>query len=379
MDKAIINKILVAEGEYVTKGQPLIELDSTLTGANRDRLLSELHSAKMDLAVNQALLSRLGKSDDFKIDADSTELQFGQDSITADDPFYRRMLDEKWQQYRARLSSLQSAVREADAGYAATTAIVDKLQQVLPIVNQQTAKIKQMHEKNFASESEYLQLKQESIEKTHDLKAEQQRLEQLQASREEAEQRVTALRAETRVVTLEKMTEAKRQLAILQEELKKAADLDARQILYAPVAGRVHELTVTTQGGVVTEAQPIMNIIPDKASLEVEVFLENRDIGFVDRDMLAEIKIHTFPFTKYGIVNAAINTISDDATMDEKRGLLYRLLLTMERDTIMVQGREVKLIPGMEVTAEIKTGKRRLIEFFMAPLLQHGKESLRER
>jgi hemolysin D len=127
------------------------------------------------------------------------------------------------------------------------------------------------------------------------------------------------------------------------------------------------------------EAQSLMNIVPDRATLEVEAYLENKDIGFVNRDMLAEIKIHAFPFTKYGIVKAAINTISDDATIDEERGLLYRLLLTMEQDTIMVQGREVKLIPGMEVTAEIKTGRRRLIEFFMAPLLQHGQESLRER
>ncbi len=378
LDKAVISKILVAEGEYVAKGQPLIELDSTVTGANRDRLSSELHSAEMDLAVNQTLLSMLGGEDDQQEDSEDA-FQSEDNKTTQDDKLYRRLLDEKWGQYQSRLSSLQSAVLEAKAGYAATAASVSKLQQILPIVKQRADKVKQLHEKHFASETEYLEFKQESIEIAHDLEMERQRLEQLQAAKDEAAQQVTALRTETRVDALEKITETKRQFAILQEELKKASDLNARQILYAPVAGRVHDLRVTTQGGVVTEAQPIMNIVPDNAALEVEVFLENKDIGFVEKDMLAEIKIHTFPFTKYGIVKAAINTISDDATLDEERGLLYRLLLTMEQDTILVQGREVKLIPGMEVTAEIKTGKRRLMEFFMAPLLQHGKESLRER
>jgi hemolysin D len=95
--------------------------------------------------------------------------------------------------------------------------------------------------------------------------------------------------------------------------------------------------------------------------------------------MPAEVKIHTFPFTKYGIVEAEIENISDDAIFDEKRGFTYSMLLAMKKKTIAVEGRDVRLMPGMEVTAEIKTGERRLIEYFLAPLLLHGQESLRER
>jgi hemolysin D len=95
--------------------------------------------------------------------------------------------------------------------------------------------------------------------------------------------------------------------------------------------------------------------------------------------MPAEIKIHTFPFTKYGVIDAVIMNISDDAIVDEQRGLLYRLLLEMNKKTINVDGKEVQLMPGMEVTAELQTGERRLIEYFLAPLLRHGSESLRER
>jgi hemolysin D len=145
------------------------------------------------------------------------------------------------------------------------------------------------------------------------------------------------------------------------------------------VSGQIRELTVTTRGVVVTEAQPLMKIVADEASLIVEVHLENKDIGFVKKAMPAEVKIHTFPFTKYGVIEAEVLTISDDAIFDENRGFTYSLLLAMNSKTINVDGRAVRLMPSMEVTAELKTGERRLIEYFLAPLLRHGQESLRER
>jgi hemolysin D len=132
-------------------------------------------------------------------------------------------------------------------------------------------------------------------------------------------------------------------------------------------------------GGVVTEAQQLMLVVPDEEQLEVEVFLENNDIGFVHESMPAEIKIHTFPFTKYGVIDAVVTTVSDDATVDEERGLIYRMQLRMAKNTLWVEDKEVSLQPGMAVTAEVQTGERRIIEFFLAPLLRAKSESIRER
>jgi hemolysin D len=101
-------------------------------------------------------------------------------------------------------------------------------------------------------------------------------------------------------VILTEITDQQRQISGLSEELIKTRDNSAKQIIYAPVAGRVQELAVHSIGGVVTEAQQLMLIVPTEQTLEAEVFLENKDIGFVHNDMSAEIKIHTFPFTKYG-------------------------------------------------------------------------------
>jgi hemolysin D len=89
--------------------------------------------------------------------------------------------------------------------------------------------------------------------------------------------------------------------------------------------------------------------------------------------------LHTFPFTKYGIIDGEVITVSDDATLDEKRGLIYGMRLLMKKTTLRVKGKDVKLIPGMAVTAEMQTGHRRIVEFFMAPLLRYRQEGLRER
>ena len=149
--------------------------------------------------------------------------------------------------------------------------------------------------------------------------------------------------------------------------------------LTAPVDGTVQQLAVRTVGGVVTPAQALMVIVPKDDALEVEAFLENKDIGFVNAGQAAEVKIETFPFTKYGTIPARLTQVSHDAINDEKRGLIYSTRAKLARATVQVEDKTVNLSAGMAVSLEIKTGKRRVIEYFLSPLLQHGSESLRER
>jgi hemolysin D len=136
---------------------------------------------------------------------------------------------------------------------------------------------------------------------------------------------------------------------------------------------------VRTVGGVVTEAQVLMVIVPKDDALEVEAFLENKDIGFVNAGQVAEVKVETFPFTRYGTIPASLTHVSRDAINDEKRGPIYSTRARLQRATVQVEDKTVQLSAGMAVTVEIKTGKRRVIEYFLSPLLQHGNESLRER
>src|SRR5690606_3675095 len=117
------------------------------------------------------------------------------------------------------------------------------------------ANMKSLSGKGFAAESNYLELEQERIQQTHDLEAEKQRRNQLVAQESEIKQQLNALMAQFSAAQFTEMSENQRQIAALQEELTKASDLNAKKILYAPVAGQVQELSVNTVGGVVTDAQ----------------------------------------------------------------------------------------------------------------------------
>jgi hemolysin D len=130
---------------------------------------------------------------------------------------------------------------------------------------------------------------------------------------------------------------------------------------------------------VVTPAQVLMVIVPQDAQMTAEVVVDNKDIGFVGAGQAAAIKLETFPFTRYGTVPATVRSVVADAVNDEKKGAIFPAVLSLNQRSIDVDGKHINLTPGMNLTAEIKTGKRRVIEYLLSPVQQHVNESLKER
>ena len=163
------------------------------------------------------------------------------------------------------------------------------------------------------------------------------------------------------------------------QDLVKANTRAGAQHLAAPIDGVVQQLAVHTVGGVVTPAQQLMVVAPEEGSLEVEAILENKDIGFVNENQDAEIKIDAFPFTRYGTIDGKVVSLSKDAVQIDKVGLVYTARVNLNRATIQIENKEVRLSPGMTVAVEIKTGQRHVIEYFLSPLIQAARNSIRER
>lgn len=111
----------------------------------------------------------------------------------------------------------------------------------------------------------------------------------------------------------------------------------------------------------------------------VEAMVLNRDIGSILVGDEVEVKLEAFPFTKHGVIHGRLENLSMDAIEDENLGLVYAARVALERDTIVVNEQEVRLTSGMAITAEIKTGQRRVIEFLLSPLLRYRDEAFRER
>jgi hemolysin D len=163
------------------------------------------------------------------------------------------------------------------------------------------------------------------------------------------------------------------------QDARRAGEHSKLLKLTAPVDGTVQQLSVHTVGGVVPAAQPLMQIVPTETRIEVEAFLENKDVGFVHVGQSAAVKIDAFEYTKYGTIAGLVNHVSQDAIQDEKKGLIYSTRVSLDKNSIFVDGKTLPLSAGMSVNVEIKTGTRRVIEYVLSPLMQHQREALHER
>ena len=291
----------------------------------------------------------------------------------------QHLLNQQKAELTSRLSAYQNEKRKQLAEKAMTQGEVTKKQRILPVLKERVDALETLLKKDYGSKLQFLELKQELIEEEQDLLIQQSRIEQLNASIESIQDQVDTLISETRLNSLNQLQENQLQLAGLKQELIKARERNQQQLLTAPISGQVQQLVVHTVGGVVTPAQALMVIVPQESQMEVEAMILNKDIGFVHEGQKAEVKIDTFNFTKYGLIDAEISSISDDAIQDENLGLVYSARFKLAREEIQVDERMVKLSPGMSVTAEVKTGQRRLIEYFLSPLLRYKQESLGER
>jgi hemolysin D len=200
----------------------------------------------------------------------------------------------------------------------------------------------------------------------------------------------------------QKLSEAQRQADDWREKLVKAKLKSARTSLASPIDGTVYGLSVNTIGQVVGGGDELMRIVPEGATLEIESYLANRDVGFVKPGQTAVVKIESFPFTRYGTLNAKVTRVSSDAIPEPEaeqresdaarlnrektfgggqrtQNLVFPVTLTPAQIEMNIDGQTVALTPGMAVSVEIATGNRRILEYIFSPLVETASQAMKER
>ncbi|AGI23741.1 HlyD family secretion protein [Pseudomonas sp. ATCC 13867] len=371
---AVVKAIHVYDGQRVKAGELLVELDTQITGADVQRLKSDLLAAQVDSARAGALLDAIEEGRE----PASLASRIAQASEA------QQRSAQIW--LRGQYLELQSTLQQSDAEIAQRTAEIQaarawvaKLQESLPIARQLAADYKRLLDKAYVAKHAYMEKEQQRLDQERELAVQQARVLELQAAKQQAESRRQSVLAQTRRAMLDLLHESEQRAAGLQQELSKAEQRNRLMHLTAPVDGTVQQLAIHTAGGVVTEAQPLMVIVPSNQPVEVEAMLENKDIGFVRPGQEVEVKVDTFTFTKYGVVHGTVVSISDDAIEDERLGLVYSTRIQLKENSIVVGSQQVALSPGMSIRAEVKTDKRKVIDYFLSPLQQYVDESLAER
>ncbi|MBM3224079.1 MAG: HlyD family type I secretion periplasmic adaptor subunit [Candidatus Tectomicrobia bacterium] len=387
LESGVIRAIHVQNGQEVHAGQVLIELDITASSADHERLVNEHQAARLEVARLRALLA--GK-DTFQPPSgtDATQLAVQQ-----------QLLRDQREEQQTRLEAAALVIQQRQASLAATSATIERLKAIIPVLEERSAAFYQLWQKTYVAKMQYLAVDQERLERMKDLAVQEHKRVQDVAALAEAEKQVQTLSAEFKRQRLSELASVETRVASLGREIVKARSRTQLQHLTAPIDGVVQQLAVHTLGGVVTPAQQLLVLVPQGQLFEVEAWVENKDIGFVRVGQQAEIKVAAFPFTRYGTIPAQVRTLSHDAVQpardggalataqaatanamsSEHSGLVYAARLHLERTSMDIDGASVSLAPGMAVTVEVKTGTRRVLEYFLSPILQAGQESARER
>jgi len=366
LDAGVVNRIRVSDGQQVRRGAPLIELDDTESAAEVARLEGEVGRLQDVMQRLQILLGRLNGTADAQLVPPVDETQ-------------RRLLATQWESHTRQLEALRQEQRKQQGVLQQSRVELARDVAILPLINERSDSYKQLMEKDYGARSQWLELEQQRIERTQQIAITRQQEQNQRLALEQIDNQRQRLTVALHDRLLQELLQSRQQQQGLRQELIKARHKLTRRTLYSPIDGTVQQLAVHTIGGVVTPAQRLMVIVPTEHQLQVQARVLNRDIGFVHPGQAVAVKLEAFPFTRYGTLSGRVVGLSGDAIVDEVTGASYQARIELERDWLWVAGQRLRLTPGMNLTVEIKTGRRRVIEYLLSPLIQHLQESGRER
>gem|GEM_PF-1797104 len=279
------------------------------------------------------------------------------------------MLEGRLTEQRAKLAALDADLSKRRADTDAIQSNIAQLRNSLPLIEQKYRMREDLSKTGHIAQTSVIDARLELINAEKDLSVQGNRLNESMANYQAAvEQRVQAV-AEFKSRTSTELVDAMKKRDAAQQELIKANQRWMQQTLRAPIDGVVQQLAVTTVGGVVTSAQPLLTIVPENSPLELEAQVMNRDIGHLRVGQRVINKVETYDFTRYGYIEGEVLWVGTDAVQDPKLGLVYpvRIKLAQTETPNVVNGRKGLVTAGMNVTADIRTDERRMIEYLRPP------------
>jgi hemolysin D len=386
-----VEAINVANGDHVVKGDVVLVLDPTEGTSEVTRLEREVAELEVRAARLKAQM------------ADAPLVSFVPPENVPGDladeliPMHLRLLQDRVEQQRATLSGYDNRMASLRAEQRSLQAETERLTATIPLMRQRVEAKEGLADKGYSSRLQAIELKEGLLDREHELDSTREKLKRSAADQAQANEERSQAVAKFRAETMAELAEVKDKASGKRQELERARQLESGFSILAPNDGIVQQLAVRSAGAVVTKGQTVLVVVPENEALKVEARLLNKDVPFVEIGQQVEVKIEALPFTLYGTVPGTVTRISassvdeSNPSQNDTPGSAPKARTTPDQRPYVVEvkldktqvpvgnGRIVTLIPGMNVTAEIKTGQRRVIQYLLDPILRTANESFRER
>ncbi|MGX7709196.1 HlyD family type I secretion periplasmic adaptor subunit [Methylobacterium sp. Gmos1] len=386
-DTGKVQTIAVENGSRVQVGDVLLTLEPTEAEA-------DLSSRQGDLSALEAQIARRRAT----IEAVEKNKSTAKVSFPADVPLAVQAREEgamlaEIGQYITTREAFEAQLAEKVATQERFTASIAARMRLQAVLKERADMRETLVERAAGTRAAVIDAVQQVEQVAADLAYDRGQLTEAKAAATSLQRRITQLTSETVARQYQALTEAAQKRDALVQDVVKAQLKRERTALKAPISGTVQQLAVTTLGQVVTAGQPLMVVVPTDGPIEVEAQVQNKDIGFVLPDQEAVVKIDAFPFTRYGSIESKVVRVSRDAIDDREasggsdalsvargqglnpvtgmpktQNLIFPVTVALARTAIMADGKEVALTPGMTATVEIRTGRRRVIDYLLSPV-----------
>ncbi|NET47815.1 MAG: HlyD family type I secretion periplasmic adaptor subunit [Merismopedia sp. SIO2A8] len=360
LEGGVIDQIVVQEGDEVNKGDVLMIQDPSLSDAEVDRLQEAVTLIQQD------------------VDRLTAELQgSGATGIVLQDELISARLQEfdtRQAAATAELARLAAAVEEAKAQLVRTQANLPNAQELLANAQDREESLRSLIDgaiprfDYLTARDQLTEAKDRATSLEREMDVQQQAIVQAERAYETALQERDRLESSRRTEILTQLTQRQEELANVQGQLKQANVRAKGQTITAPIAGRIYNIQATLGEKTIEPGEEILSILPKDQELLLEVKILNRDIGFIQMGMPAKVKIATFPFQEFGVIEGTVTHISPNATVDENLGPVFSARIELAQTTMPLRGEEVDLVPGMAATGDIVTRKKTVLTFITEPI-----------
>jgi hemolysin D len=386
-ETGVVRALYVEEGQRVSAGAPLIDLDPTITAAEQNHYKADLLAAQLDVARLRAVLT----SPEDPLSSYVPPLSAAPQAFSVQ----RHYLLVQGEERRTKIAAIERQKAQKEAEAATGRATVAKLEATIPLLLQKAEVHRALIGQQLVTKLAYLDTEEKLIEHKHELEVQRAHLKETEAAIATLTEERNHTASEFERSLSADLSEAERKAAGLREDIIKVQERTKLQHLVSPVDGTVQQLAVHTIGGIVTPAQPLMVVVPAGSDLEIEATISNNDIGFAQAVQEGQIKVDTFNFTRYGLLSGRITHISHDAVAPSQpkdkslqsegkdaskpQEMVFTARISLDAKAMQIDNRLVSISPGMTVTAEIKTGRRRIISYLLSPIARYSHDSIRER
>lgn len=361
-----IQQINVKEGDQIRKGQMLVAMDPGLPQTEVDRLTQSSKLIREDIARLQA--ERTGSANA----GTQVQDQLLQARLSEFDKKKAAALNEAQRQQATRdealatLSRLQANLINAREGLKNA----QTREQALSSLKGSGA-VPQLD--YIRAQDEVTQARDKVISLEKEIDAQQERIRQAAEAYASAQNTASGLDSQRQSEILTQFTKRQEEQASVDGQLAQAKKQQDRETITAPFDGTVYNVKATK--GPVQSGEELLSIVPKDEDLVLEVKILNRDIGFIHEGMRAKVKLATFSYQEFGIVEGEVIGVSPNAIVEKDVGLVFPTRIRLAKRAVEVRGQSVSFTPGMQATAEIVTRKKSVLDFLIEPITRRFSEA----